>query len=165
MGYSPQRCKESDTTEATYHQAEMLVKMKLYCIRVGPEFSGCVLPIRPHGETRREESHAQTEQRSAKEHPGSSTHQKLEEAKKALPASLQREHGPASSLILDLQPPGRGGEQTSVTRFMRYSCPRRRRQRARAFVSVYPEVCVSVGLESVCVCVCLGKYLWLQFEF
>ena len=143
----------------------MLVKTKLYCIRVGPEFSGCVLPIRPHGETRREESHAQTEQRSAKEHPGSSTHQKLEEAKKALPASLQREHGPASSLILDLQPPGRGGEQTSVTRFMRYSCPRRRRQRAHAFVSVYPEVCVSVGLESVCVCVCLGKYLWLQLEF
>ena len=67
MGYSPQCCKESDTTEATYRQAEILVKMKPYCITVGPEFSGCVLPIRPKGETLREESHVQTEQRSAKE--------------------------------------------------------------------------------------------------
>ena len=105
LGYSPQRCEEADTTEATYHQAEMLVKMKPYCIRVGLEFSDCVLTIRPHGETHRDENHVKTKQRSAKEHSGSSQPQETGRSKEDSSLELQREHGPANSLILDLKPP------------------------------------------------------------
>ena len=106
VGYSPQHCKESDTTEVTYHQAKMLVKMKPYCIRVGPEFSDCVLPISPCGETRREESHVKTEQRPAKEHAGSSHPPEAGRSKEGASREPAGEHGPASSLLLDLQPPG-----------------------------------------------------------
>lgn len=79
------------------------IKMRSRHTKVGPERRDWVL--HRDRETHEEESHVETEQRLELRWPRScGHHQKLEEARGTLPWGLQRERGPADTLIWDFQP-------------------------------------------------------------